>query len=87
MQEVEEITSVSRAGESLVKVEAKLAFSHTQAELDQVWDKLRSKIAEVSRAMRGREEEEGEKGKGEGAPPHSHRPGPPGRAGGEGRLR
>src|SRR5690606_877119 len=51
MQEVEEITSVSRAGESLVKVEAKLAFSHTQAELDQVWDKLRSKIAEAARAL------------------------------------
>ncbi|MBP6382102.1 MAG: efflux RND transporter permease subunit [Pseudomonadales bacterium] len=51
MQEVKEITSVSRAGESLVKVEAKLEFSRTQAELDQVWDKLRSKIAEVSRAM------------------------------------
>jgi hypothetical protein len=54
MQEVKEITSVSRAGESLVKVEAKLAFAHP-AELDpQVWDKLRSKIAEVSRAAAGR---------------------------------
>jgi multidrug efflux pump subunit AcrB len=51
MQEVEEVVSVSRAGESLVKVEAKLAFSHSQAELDQVWDKLRSKIAAVSRAL------------------------------------
>ena len=51
MQEVEEVISVSRAGESLVKVEAKLAFSRTQAELDQVWDKLRSKIAEAARAL------------------------------------
>ncbi|WP_341649612.1 efflux RND transporter permease subunit [Thauera humireducens] len=51
MQEVEEITSVSRAGESLVKVEARLGFSRTQAELDQVWDKLRSKIAEAARAL------------------------------------
>ena len=51
MQEVESVTSVSRAGESLVKVEARLAFSRSQAELDQVWDKLRSKIAEVSRAL------------------------------------
>jgi multidrug efflux pump subunit AcrB len=51
MQEVEEVKSISRAGESLVKVEAKLAFSHSQAELDQVWDKLRSKIQEVSRAL------------------------------------
>ncbi|MCQ9379692.1 efflux RND transporter permease subunit [Methyloversatilis sp. XJ19-49] len=51
MQEVEEVISVSRAGESLVKVEAKLAFSHSQAELDQVWDKLRSKISSVSRSL------------------------------------
>ncbi len=51
MQEVKTVTSVSRAGESLVKVEAKLAFTRNQAELDQAWDKLRSKIAEVSRAL------------------------------------
>jgi multidrug efflux pump subunit AcrB len=51
MQEVEEVLSTSRAGESLVKVEVKLAFSKTQADLDQVWDKLRSKIAEVRRAL------------------------------------
>lgn len=51
MQEVEEVTSVSRAGESLVKVEARLAFSSTQAELDQVWDKLRSKVADATRAL------------------------------------
>lgn len=51
MQEVEEVISVSRAGESLVKVEAKLTFSKTQGELDQVWDKLRSKIADVTRAL------------------------------------
>jgi multidrug efflux pump subunit AcrB len=51
MQEIEEVTSVSRAGESLVKVEAKLAFSRTQGELDQVWDKLRSKIAEAARGL------------------------------------
>lgn len=51
MQEVESVISVSRAGESLVKIEAKLAFSRTQAELDQVWDKLRGKIADVSRSL------------------------------------
>jgi len=51
MQEVEEVTSVSRAGESLVKVKARLAFSRNQAELDQVWNKLRSKIAEAARAL------------------------------------
>ena len=51
MQEIDEVISISRAGESLVKVEARLAFSHTQAELDQVWDKLRGKIADVTRAL------------------------------------
>ena len=51
LQEVEEVTSVSRAGESLVKVEVKLAFSRSQAELDQVWDKLRSRIAEAARGL------------------------------------
>lgn len=51
MQEVESVTSVSRAGESLVKVEARLEVSRSQAELDQVWDKLRSKIADVTRAL------------------------------------
>ncbi|PTD95134.1 efflux RND transporter permease subunit [Pseudothauera lacus] len=51
LQEVEEVRSISRAGESLVKVEAKLAFSHTQAELDLVWNKLRSKIEDVSRSL------------------------------------
>ncbi len=51
MQEVKSVTSVSRTGESMVKVEAKLAFSRSQADLDQVWDKLRSKITDVSRAL------------------------------------
>lgn len=51
MQEVKSVTSVSRAGESLVKVEAKLAFAGSQAELDQVWNKLRSKIGDVTRAL------------------------------------
>jgi multidrug efflux pump subunit AcrB len=51
MQEVESVTSVSRAGESLVKVEARLQVSRSQAELDQIWDKLRSKIADVTRAL------------------------------------
>jgi multidrug efflux pump subunit AcrB len=51
LQEVKKITSVSRAGESLVKVEAKLEFSKTQQDLDLVWQKLRNKIAEVQRAL------------------------------------
>ena len=48
--ELDEVLSVSRAGESMVKVEARLEFSKSQRELDQVWEKLRSKIAEVTRA-------------------------------------
>ncbi|WP_405233050.1 efflux RND transporter permease subunit [Lentisalinibacter salinarum] len=44
LQEVEEVTSVSRMGNSLVKVEMKLAFAKTRAELEQVWDKLRRKV-------------------------------------------
>jgi multidrug efflux pump subunit AcrB len=51
MQEVDTVTSVSRAGESLVKVEVKLVFSRTQADLDQVWDKLRGKIDEAARGL------------------------------------
>lgn len=51
MQEVKEVLSTSRTGESLVKVEVKLEFSKTQADLDQVWDKLRSKVAEIRRAL------------------------------------
>lgn len=51
MQEIEEVVSISRAGDSLVKVKVRLAFSKTQGELDQVWDKLRSKIADVTRAL------------------------------------
>lgn len=51
MQEIESVTSVSRAGESLVKVEAKLTASSSQAELDQVWSKLRSKIGDISRTL------------------------------------
>jgi multidrug efflux pump subunit AcrB len=51
MQEVKSVTSVSRAGESLVKVETRLEVSRSRAELDQIWDKLRSKIADVTRAL------------------------------------
>lgn len=48
MKEVEEITSTSRAGESLVKVEISLPFSRTQQALDQVWSKLRARVADVA---------------------------------------
>lgn len=51
MQEVDSVISVSRAGESLIKVKAKLAFSRNQAELDQAWNKLRSRVADVARGL------------------------------------
>lgn len=44
LQELKEVTSVSRMGSSLVKVEIDMAFAPTKAELEQVWDKLRRKI-------------------------------------------
>lgn len=51
MKEVEEITSVSRAGESLVKVEIKLPFSRHQKDLDQVWSKLRARVTAIEREL------------------------------------
>lgn len=51
MKEVDEITSVSRAGESLVNVEIKLPFSRHQKDLDQVWSKLRARVAAVEREL------------------------------------
>lgn len=51
LPEIEKITSVSRAGESLVKVEARLANAANQADLEQVWDKLRGKMDEVTRSL------------------------------------
>lgn len=51
LPEIEKITSVSRAGESLVKVEVRLANAGSQADLEQVWDKLRGKMTEVARSM------------------------------------
>lgn len=51
LQEVESVTSVSRAGESLVKVEVHQRFAGSQAELDQVWSKLRAKIDEIAPAL------------------------------------
>lgn len=48
LPEIEKITSVSRAGESLVKVEVRLANAGSQADLEQVWDKLRGKMDEVA---------------------------------------
>ena len=51
LQEVKQVTSVSRPGSSMVKVEIQLRFSSTRAELEQVWDKLRRKINDTQRQL------------------------------------
>lgn len=51
LQELKEVTSVSKPGMSEVTVEMALAFSGTKAELDQIWDKLRRKITDAQRAL------------------------------------
>ena len=51
LQEVKEITSISRAGSSQVKVAIDMRFAATQAELEQVWDKLRRKVADAQREL------------------------------------
>ena len=51
LQELEEVTSVSRMGSSLVKVEIAMEFSATRDELEQVWDKLRRKVADARRQL------------------------------------
>jgi multidrug efflux pump subunit AcrB len=47
LQELKEVTSVSRLGSSLVKVEIDMRFARTRGELEQVWDKLRRKVADA----------------------------------------
>ena len=49
LQEVKEIKSVSKQGMSEVTVEIDLQFARSKGELDQVWDKLRRKIADAQR--------------------------------------
>jgi len=51
LQELDEVTSVSRMGSSLVKVEIKMAFAGSKGDLEQVWDKLRRKVADVQRQL------------------------------------
>ncbi len=47
LQELKEVTSVSRMGNSLVKVEIELKFAEDKAALEQVWDKLRRKVNDI----------------------------------------
>lgn len=51
LQELKEVTSVSRLGSSLVKVEIALPFAKDRADLEQIWDKLRRKIADAQRQL------------------------------------
>ncbi|MGR6501729.1 efflux RND transporter permease subunit [Shewanella sp. Koi 1] len=51
LQEVKEIKSVSKQGMSEVTVEIDLQFARSKGELDQVWDKLRRKIADAQRQL------------------------------------
>lgn len=51
LQELKEVTSVSRMGDSLVKVEIDMKFARSRAELEQVWDKLRRKVNDAQRQL------------------------------------
>ncbi len=51
LQEVHEVTSVSKQGMSEVTVEIKREFSNNEAELQQVWDKLRRKVSDAQRSL------------------------------------
>ncbi|WP_417604524.1 efflux RND transporter permease subunit [Oceanimonas baumannii] len=51
LQELKEVTSVSRMGDSLVKVEIDMRFAHSARELEQVWDKLRRKVSDAQRQL------------------------------------
>ena len=51
LQEIKEVTSVSRMGNSLVKVEIELEFAPSKAELEQIWDKLRRKVSDAQHKL------------------------------------
>lgn len=51
LQELKEVKSVSMQGSSEVTVEIKLEFSKSAADLQQVWDKLRRKVADAQRQL------------------------------------
>jgi multidrug efflux pump subunit AcrB len=51
MQELDEVTSVSRMGSSQVKVEIAMPFARSGDDLEQVWDKLRRRVADAQRAL------------------------------------
>jgi multidrug efflux pump subunit AcrB len=47
LQEIEEIKSISRPGESEVQVEIRMKFAPERNDLEQIWDKLRRKIIDA----------------------------------------
>jgi multidrug efflux pump subunit AcrB len=51
LQELKQVTSVSSMGSSLVTVEVDMRFARSRAELEQVWDKLRRKVADAQRGL------------------------------------
>jgi multidrug efflux pump subunit AcrB len=51
MQEVKEIRSVSRPGRSEVTVSIDMSFAKTKDDLEQVWDKMRRKVADAQRQL------------------------------------
>ncbi|GMV99845.1 MAG: multidrug transporter AcrB [Candidatus Hydrogenedentota bacterium] len=51
MQEIEKITSISKAGVAEVQVEMNRAFSKDKAELQQLWGKLRNKLKDVEHEL------------------------------------
>jgi multidrug efflux pump subunit AcrB len=51
LQELKEVTSISREGMSQVTVEIDMKFARNGAQLEQVWDKLRRKIADAARSL------------------------------------
>jgi multidrug efflux pump subunit AcrB len=51
LQELKEVTSVSRMGSSLVKVEIDMRFARSKDDLEQIWDKLRRKVADAQRSL------------------------------------
>ncbi len=51
LQELKEVASVSRMGSSLVKVEIDMRFARSKDDLEQVWDKLRRKVADAQRRL------------------------------------
>ncbi|MFS1427127.1 efflux RND transporter permease subunit, partial [Vibrio splendidus] len=51
LQELKEVTSISKQGMSEITVEIDLEFAKSSAQLQQVWDKLRRKINDAQRLL------------------------------------